>query len=746
MLEICCLALFESCIREPFTYEDSEFDLKPPKIFILSPTSSISYNSANDRITVSGIATDNEGISRIEWRNNNGSTSIANGQAEWEISNIQLSSGDNVLTFIAYDTSENKDSVVLVVTYNKYFTFLGCPIINPNSFYVNTNIDVNIRVSILANPNLITNSIKLIEVNYKGEELNEVCEMFDDGNLLHGDDIKGDGIYSNIHNFNETNETKIYLRIKATSQESIGKVDAYSEINTIYIVEKLPQSVSQAIISAQEIGYSMFIQLIATYTYNEAIEKTINFLEEQEYVLDASLTGSGDIWIEFEYGLTGMIILNEEGNEGGSTYDQGRSKSVKIPVHMQTRGTFNDVIEITKSDNNLVLNKSALLFAPNYDQFVSWGTEFLDSVNNILEISQCPNFTIDYVKNSSADLSVLRDLDKYGLVVIHTHGGLDQNDNVVFISGDEYDSDDENLLDWKAGRIFPSSLQGKSVWGVKPSFIDEYNEAYPNSIIYNGSCESGHNRTMANAFLNNGASTYYGFSETVKSVFDRDMAYQLFPKLISLGESTGESFVEDQHDTNDPPAYFVMFGETDTYFSADFMNGGFEEGNLTGWLKDGDGRVITQLGFISPYSGNFMGIISTGLGYTVETGSISQSVCIPDGASNLSIYWNFVSEEFIEYVGSIYQDYFDITITDEYGTENSLFHKTIDDIYSEYDLISISPDIVFDQGDVYFTDWQCISINISQYAGSNVTLTLRSGDVGDSIFDTAILLDQIEIK
>lgn len=739
------LLFMTSCIL--IEEEVPENDLEPPVISIISPTTHFSYLSNEDRITISGIANDNIGISKIEWKNTQGLTATASGTSEWTVENIQLNYGDNIFTFIAYDGANNKDSLELVVTYNEFISFLDAPLINPSGFFINTNTDVTIKISLLKNANLIDNSIKLIEVDKRGNEIREICELFDDGDLSHSDDIKGDGVYCNNQTFNKAISTKIYLRVKASSLEANKNVNAYSEICTISIIEKIPETLAQEIIDIQE-GADSELQEYRTYlSRQEAIEHTIEYLLEQNYVNEVSVTKSGDIWIVYEYDLEGNIITSEEGNEGGLSDDPVRKKTVQIPINLQTRGTIvSNPLKSTKSNINKVLNNSVLLYAPNYEEFHSWGTEFLDNVNNIIEESECPNFNIDYLKNDDADLSVLRNLSQYGLIIIHTHGGLDKNNHVIFRSGEEHSTTSTDVLDWELGRLYISTHKGTSSWGVKPSYIDAYNDKFPNSIIYNGSCESGHNKTLANIFLNKGANTYYGFSETVKSWFDRDMANQLFPELITQNKTTGEAFVAEQHDTNNPPAYFVIFGNTETYFSAEFVNGDFEEGALIGWDTDGDGRVITQLGFISPFSGNFMGIISTGLGYTIKTGELSQNICLPETASSLNLRWNILSEEFLEYVGSIYQDYFEIAIVDENGNEHLIFHKTIDDIYNEYNLIEVSPEIVFDQGDVYYTDWQFFSYNISQFAGTNVTLIIRAGDIGDSIYDTAILLDEIEIN
>ena len=61
-------------------------------------------------------------------------------------------------------------------------------------------------------------------------------------------------------------------------------------------------------------------------------------------------------------------------------------------------------------------------------------------------------------------------------------------------------------------------------------------------------------------------------------------------------------------------------------------------------------------------------------------------------------------------------------------------------------LISVSPSIVFDQGDVYMTGWQTSTFDLTPYKDSIITLILKATDVGDSRFDTAILLDDISIN
>ena len=113
---------------------------------------------------------------------------------------------------------------------------------------------------------------------------------------------------------------------------------------------------------------------------------------------------------------------------------------------------------------------------------------------------------------------------------------------------------------------------------------------------------------------------------------------------------------------------------------------------------------------------------------------------------NLNFKWNFLSEEFEEYIGSKYQDYFKIKIINSVGQENILFDKSIDIFANEYPLQFVSPDIVFDQGDVYMTGWNTFSYNLTNYNGEIITLTFSAGDIGDSVYDSALLIDDIKIE
>ena len=142
-----------------------------------------------------------------------------------------------------------------------------------------------------------------------------------------------------------------------------------------------------------------------------------------------------------------------------------------------------------------------------------------------------------------------------------------------------------------------------------------------------------------------------------------------------------------------------------------------------------------------------MGIVSTGLGFTTNSGSIRQDLCIPANATTLTFAWNFYSEEFLTFCNSQFQDFFAVKLyeLDANGqviNTTTLLNRTIDSLCG-----SVTPsDVVFDKGDVYNTGWLNSSFSLTAFQGKHVILEFSAGDVGDSIYDTAILIDDVKVN
>ncbi|MCO4763274.1 MAG: hypothetical protein KC502_17285, partial [Myxococcales bacterium] len=208
-------------------------------------------------------------------------------------------------------------------------------------------------------------------------------------------------------------------------------------------------------------------------------------------------------------------------------------------------------------------------------------------------------------------------------------------------------------------------------------------------------------------------------------------------------------------------SYMRMLGNAK---DSSLLNPSWDLGKPTGWKKLGDGRVISRLGGTVPVAGKFMGIISTGLGFTTQTGSLEQPFCVPKGSKEMCYYWKFYSEEFIEFCGSSYMDRFTAQLV---GAKGKI---TMTDVWIDplcpYDCggkVACTPgspsckcgkqwktltksDVSFDKGDVHMTPWQKECKDVSPFEGSRVNLKFFCTDVGDSIYDSAVLIDEVTIK
>ncbi|MBL9157086.1 MAG: peptidoglycan DD-metalloendopeptidase family protein [Verrucomicrobiales bacterium] len=94
----------------------SATDTTAPSLSISSPSNGASFSGST--ITMSGTASDNVGVSQVQYRVNSGSWSTASGTTSWSAS-VTLSPGSNTLEARAIDTSGNPSSIQSrSVTYN----------------------------------------------------------------------------------------------------------------------------------------------------------------------------------------------------------------------------------------------------------------------------------------------------------------------------------------------------------------------------------------------------------------------------------------------------------------------------------------------------------------------------------------------------------------------------------------------------------------------------------------------------
>jgi len=629
---------------------------------------------------------------------------------------------------------------------------LGNVTLSPDAIYIGEATTVTINARVPYDPALGIPNVSLERVDLNGNFLNSEGLLLDNGNLTNGDDIQGDGVFSGRRVFVSGAVGPIYLRVRVQSGNT-----TVTPIFSLQVFNHLTTQEFTGLQTVLNLAYQNFLQLSSTAGRQQATLQVIQQLQQDPDVSQAGLSGSSDsIWVVFKNGILGGIYLVVPGSRGGGEDTLTAQKAVAAAMRSASS------VSAAAGTDNRIKSKEAIVIGPFTNIDPAFTPDETGPIATALTNSQCPKFNVTTRGPGSVNVETFKGLDKYGIVAIATHGDTFYEGilslwqpvfqwnfwgaQVVMLTGTTATT--ANMVtyetDLKKGRM---AIVGGTVGGmyaILPSFITQYSKTFPNSLIYVGACRSTYNNTMAQAFLGKGAGTYLGYSEYVNGAFATTQGTNFFKEFITNGKKTGDAFVPGQ---TDGKAFFQMLGANDLLSPAvDLQNGGFEDGTLGAWSAVGDGRVITQLGNWTPTEGNYMGIVSSGLGFTTSSGQVSQNVCIAPDVTKIEFNWNFSSEEFKEYCGSIFQDFFRVDLVPSSGSQLTVLNVKVDDLCSSVFKVGYS----FDRGDVYSTGWRSTSADISAFANANknksVTIKISVGDVGDSIYDTAVLIDDIKLK
>ncbi len=173
---------------------------------------------------------------------------------------------------------------------------------------------------------------------------------------------------------------------------------------------------------------------------------------------------------------------------------------------------------------------------------------------------------------------------------------------------------------------------------------------------------------------------------------------------------------------------------------------GFEQG-AAGWSFSGDGAIVScPMDDVPCTQGSYMAGISTGsvFGSTAlnDTTTILTSgpMPVPAGQNSLSFYYDFISEEFDEFVGSVYDDVFTVTVAGPSGSYS--------DTVTSVNIVGAPASLPLSFYGLNFPDhttWTKETVSISSL-GSPVTITFSVSDVGDTAYTSAVVIDSITFE
>lgn len=594
------------------------------------------------------------------------------------------------------------------------------------------------------------------------ENGDKITEMLDDGAYSSsGDDMVNDGVYSAKLSLNSTSEVNLVFRaIAVNEQGDIVKSSNSCEIH-IYIYEPITDEQIMAMNETDAIINELiqsddFMSLSYDNKSNLVNELLID-LEDKGYLKEDTIIfdeDSGVYGFEYSCGILGGISISEFDPEMNGIKYRNANLSESI---------IEESVTLQSVDSIGSLGDAKILFSfnlPTDDS--SFRRPFYQNTEDSWD-SNGLDTNVDW----SVTVSDLKNLDNdYEVICLSGHGSTYSNQPVLCLSEVVTTQNQKNYsADLKQRRLARVNIGGKQYYWVFPALItDTYDSnSLSGSFIFSECCcffgESGnYTNAFSNAFLNVGASAIVGFHNSVLAVYCRDFMKTWIDSLIE-GKTAREAYniAINKYGSTDgqlTDAAVAQFrGDSDAkLIETGIKNGGFEDSVMpVYWSYEGDVRIVSGLGSLKPQKGTKMAILTTGIGskesdYLAGTeGSIlQQTFIVPNGAKTLSFEYDVVSEEPLEYVGSKYDDKFMMQIFDENGILiDQIAYETINT--SEWYSIE---GINFDGGDntTYHTGWKSASTNISKYENQKITVRYIIYDVGDSVYDTATLVDNIVIN
>jgi hypothetical protein len=173
------------------------------------------------------------------------------------------------------------------------------------------------------------------------------------------------------------------------------------------------------------------------------------------------------------------------------------------------------------------------------------------------------------------------------------------------------------------------------------------------------------------------------------------------------------------------------------------FNGSFED-DVKGWKVTGTAGAVPNLGPLTPVNRKKMGFVSSGPDNAQVQTTMEQKFTIQQGVTSFVLKFNydFVTEEWPEFVGTSFNDNMRITLVKPDGSTVQLAFESVNG--SSFTGVS---GIDFPGGDttVGHTGFKTVSMTIPTTAGPGVyRIVVR--DEGDGIYDSNVLIDNIRFK
>lgn len=430
----------------------------------------------------------------------------------------QLAPGGNTSVRVAFSNPQRVRFNFAVRAYGSptIVRIVECLRTKPETVLVGEPTTVTVTVEIGADAELIMDQVYLLQLNGAGTVQENLGRMYDDG--THGDSSIGDGTFTTQVLLDESSPVEVRLVVQAAYA---GPPDvAHSDTVTVYIVNIPSQSAIEEVHQISREAAIAFANLAPVHGDETARQMVLDSLTSNPNVLKAELCADGTtISITFDSGhgnLQTFVATGPPGLAGTPTSNEFVTASFYYPV-----------VDNVDYDITRYLNRHFCL------------------EGRIFERSE---FTLDVVAN---------EFEKSGLILISSHGwvaGEDPNfDPIAIMTGEEVDSDSAHryIELWDKRQVTEiytapdwDPKAGTGYWSFKPSYVEAECTGLPNSLVIASACQTlmnDKNTSMADAFLNNDAAAYVGWTESVCYSFANGIVTTLCERLLD-GDTLEEAY------------------------------------------------------------------------------------------------------------------------------------------------------------------------------------------------------------
>lgn len=572
-----------------------------------------------------------------------------------------------------------------------------------------------------------------------------LATMYDDGDFEnHGDDLENDGTFSCKINVNNGCEKVLSFiaednniasnSFDVTVYETISDKEINMMIAVDYAIQDLFDSNNYSNASLNE-KINMARLLLDTLSCTGTEDYPISLIDP------ISINFNPDVNLyTFRYvcGIDGYlkVEINEEGSEKNGTLsddwveeNEDVAKSNVTPYIGNARIVYD--FNVFEGNDSFSLN--------SYLSFVDkWNKDGLST-------SIYYNQNVDELNT----ISEYKSLKGYDFIVLAAHGG-DWGGKIILSTNEKPTNEKlkEYYKDIRGDRI----IRNGSHFVVTYKFFEYYYDEndLDGSVVYLHSCDQFGvdgvaNYLMADAFLSAGANTVIGFNNSVTPSYDHNIMNS-FVEYMLAGKTAGESLeLAKSENTGAGNATAMIAGNINKkWINSGIKNGDFElDADVPKyWNYDGDIKILDSLGTFDNKGNQFL-FISTGIGYKndIQNSQVSQVLYIPIGMTKLTLSYNVLSEEPMEWIGDEYDDEFTVNIYSGSDCTNVLRESTNTSEWHRTNIIN------FYGGDntMYETKWKTVTIDISRYAGKSIKLEFNMSNIGDNSYDSAVLIDNVKI-